>query len=391
MTISSFDHFTVNWNYPTAIHAGAGKLSELPQLCRSLNIQSPLLVTDPGLAVLPMVNTAISTCMAASLNCHVFSAIKGNPSGENVYHGVECYLAGNHDGIIAFGGGSAIDAGKAIALLSGQTRPLWDFEDSEDNFKRANPDTIAPIIAVPTTAGTGSEVGHIAVITDTKQEIKRLIFHPKLLPQVVILDPELTCALPPSMTAATGMDALSHNLEAYCAPGYHPMATGIAAEGTRLVKENLLQAVNNGNNLEARMHMLTASMMGATAFQKGLGGMHALAHPLGAVYDAHHGLLNAILMPYVLLANREAIEEPIERLSHYLNIQQGFEGFLRWILNLRQQIGIPHALSHIDIDTSQATRIGQMAAADPSAQSNPICFTAEQYRKLFCNAVHGEI
>ena len=387
----SLEQLTVNWNYPTIIHAGAGKIKALPQLCQSLGMQAPLLITDPGLAKLSMVQEALQSCKKAHLHCDIFSAIKGNPTDENINHGVEHYQTGHHDGVIGFGGGSAMDASKAIALLSGQNRPLWDFEDEGDNFKRAKDESIAPIIAIPTTAGTGSEVGRVAIITDVTRQVKRFIFHPKLLPSMVILDPKLTCPLSPSMTAATGMDALSHNLEAYCAPSYHPMASGIAIEAIRLIKNNLHHAVTNGSNIEARMHMLTASLMGATAFQRGLGGMHALSHPLGAIYDAHHGLLNAILMPYVLIANRKAIEVPIERLSRYINIKKGFDGFLEWILILREQTGIPHSLAHIDIDTAQSKRIGQMATKDPSAQSNPILFSASQYSQIFCQAVNGEI
>ena len=381
-----------NWNYPTQISVGAGRINELSSACKQLGMQSPLIVTDPGLAVLPMINEAVSSCHEAGLRCGLFSHIQSNPTGQNVSDGVNAYRAGGHDGVIAFGGGSALDAGKAVALMAGQDRPLWDFEDVGDNWTRVNVDGIAPIIAVPTTAGTGSEVGRASVITDTELQCKKIIFHPQMLPSRVILDPELTRELPAKITAATGMDALSHNLEAYCAPSYHPMADGIAMEGIRRVKDYLPSAVENGNDLEARTQMLVASLMGATAFQKGLGGMHAIAHSLGAVYGAHHGLLNAILMPYILKANQDVITPGIERLGSYLQLSDSsFDGFLTWVLTIRHQVGIPHDLSAIDIDATQVERIGNMAAIDAAAGGNPIAFSAERYAEIFTNAVNGKL
>jgi len=386
------NELTVNWNYPSAIRVGKGRIQELPDICKQLTMNAPLLITDPGLAALPLIQTVIDHCQEAGLRCGIFSAIQGNPTGQNVSDGVAAYRSDNHDGVIALGGGSALDAGKAVALMVGQNRPLWDFEDRGDNWLRVNEAGIAAVIAVPTTAGTGSEVGRASVITDTEQQVKKIIFHPKMMPARVILDPELTVSLPAKITAATGMDALSHNLEAYCAPFYHPMADGIAMEGIRLVKDYLPHAFADGQDLEARTQMLTASLMGATAFQKGLGGMHAIAHSLGAVYDAHHGLLNAILMPYILNANRAAIESRIERLSCFLSLEKTtFDGFLSWILALRSQLGIPHSLSDIGIDATQSERIGEMSAADPSAGGNPVEFTAERYAEIFVEAINGTL
>lgn len=381
-----------NWNYPNHISVGAGRVKEVPLACKHLRMQSPLLITDPGLAELPMVRDTVTRCNDANLRCGLFSNIQSNPTGQNVSDGVAAYRAGGHDGVIAFGGGSALDAAKAVALMVGQDRPLWDFEDIGDNWTRVKVGGIASIVALPTTAGTGSEVGRAAVITDTEQQIKRIIFHPDMLPGRVILDPELTLALPAKITAATGMDALSHNLEAFCCPFYHPMADGIAMEGIRLVKDYLPRAFENGGNLEARTQMLVASLMGATAFQKGLGGMHAIAHSLGALYGAHHGLLNAILMPYIVKANQALIEARIERLGHYMLLKQpGFAGFLDWILEIRAHLGIPHELSAIDIDAAQAARIGKMAAADPAAGGNPIVFSADRYAEIFTDAVNGTL
>jgi hypothetical protein len=380
-----------NWNYPTAMRVGAGRISELADVCRDLKMNAPLLVTDPGLAGLPMVADAVANCQQAGLSIAVFSDIKSNPGGTNIDQGLAAYNDGKHDGVIAFGGGSGLDAGKAIAVIANQSCSLWDLEDIGDNWLNADADKIPPIIGVPTTAGTGSEVGRASVIVNEEKHIKTIIFHPKMLPACVILDPELTVGLPAGLTAATGMDALSHNLEAFCAPGYHPMAEGIAIEGMRLIKEYLPTAVADGGNIEARTQMLVASSMGATAFQRGLGGMHALAHPLGATYDAHHGMLNAILMPYVLKANRSEIETRIERLARYLDLEPDFDAFLNWVLAMREQIGIPHALSAIIPEDSRLSEIGEMAVVDPSAGSNPILHDAKTYAEIARNAYTGHL
>ncbi|HAT9229685.1 TPA: iron-containing alcohol dehydrogenase [Legionella pneumophila] len=377
----------VNWNYPTRILVGAGRINELAKACRDLGMNAPLLVTDPGLASSLMVSKVIQQAQASGLRTGLFCQIKTNPTGDNVMNGVCAFKAGQHDGVIAFGGGSALDAGKAIALMVGQDRPLWDFEDVGDNWTRVNVSAMAPVLALPTTAGTGSEVGRASVITDAEKQVKKIIFHPKMLPAMVILDPELTVGLPKLLTAATGMDALSHCLEAYCSNYYHPMAESIALEGIRLIKENLIQAYKDGSDLEARTHMLVASAMGATAFQRGLGAMHALAHPLGAIYDIHHGRLNAVLMPYVLLANRSEIENKIEHLANYLSIANGFDGFLDWIEQMRLELGIENTLSQLGIDHSQIDRLAKMATEDAAAASNPVLFTFEQYKELLSKAI----
>lgn len=381
-----------NWNYPTTIAVGPGRISELAQTCRELGMQAPLLVTDPGLAALPMIEAALTQCRGAGLVCGCFCAIQGNPTGGNVEAGTEVFRAGNHDGVIAFGGGSALDTGKAIALMSGQQRPLFDFVDEGDNWLRVDADAMAPVVAVPTTAGTGSEVGRASVITNETEQRKKIIFHPAMLPARVILDAELTTGLPTHITAATGMDALSHNLEALCAPGFHPMAEGIALEGIRLVKNYLPAACSDGGDLVARSQMLVASTMGATAFQRGLGGMHALAHSLGALYNAHHGLLNAVLMPYVLSANREAVGGILARAARYIDLDRhDADGFMKWVLQLRSETGIPHTLAGLGIDDQDWQRIGEMAVTDPAAAGNPIAFTARQYSQLFRNAVTGHL
>ena len=378
-----------NWNYPTAVRTGAGRISELAEVCRNLGMEAPLLVTDPGLAGLPMVVDAVENCKQAGLNIGVFSDIKPNPTGSNVNDGIEVYRAGHHDGVIAFGGGSGLDAGKAIAVAANQTCSLWDLEDVGDNWLNAEANKIPPIVGVPTTSGTGSEVGRASVIVNEAEHKKAIIFHPKMLPECVILDPELTVGLPAGLTAATGMDALSHNLEAFCSPNYHPMAEGIAVEGIRLIKEFLPTAVAEGSNIEARTQMIVASSMGATAFQRGLGAMHALAHPLGAVYDAHHGMLNAILMPYVLKANYSAIKDRIPRLARYLDLEPDFDAFLNWILSIREEIGIHHQLSAIISEDSGLSEIGEMAVVDPSAGSNPILHDAKAYADIARNAYNG--
>jgi alcohol dehydrogenase class IV len=379
-----------NWNYPTVIRAGAGRIEELPDLCHELGIIRPLLVTDPGLAALPLLAGIITTLEAEQLSPKVFSDIQGNPRQAQIEAGVNFCRGGGFDGIIAIGGGSALDAGKAIGLMAGQTRPLWDFEDKDDNYRRVNVDAMLPVIAVPTTAGTGSEVGRAAVITDDDSKCKRLIFHPKMMPVRVILDPGLTTGLSAGLTAATGMDALSHNLEAFCAPGFHPIADGIAVEGIRLVYSHLVTAVKEPDNLEARLGMLTASTMGAMAFQKGLGAMHALAHPLGARYDAHHGTLNAILMPYVLRHNEVAIMDKLSYLARALDLtDHSADAFIDWILRLRSTLGIPHSLTALGIDETVLDTIGEEAWADPSAATNPTALTPAQYREITRRALLG--
>jgi len=381
-----------NWNYPTHLRFGPGRIAELAQACRQLGMNAPLLVTDSGLAALPIVTNVLQGLEQAGLRGAIFSDVQPNPTGANVAAGVRAFQAGRHDGVVALGGGSGLDAGKAIALMARQTVSLWDLEDQGDNFMRANADLIAPILGVPTTAGTGSEVGRCSVILDEEAQRKRIIFHPRMMPQMVILDPELTVGLPPSLTAATGMDALSHCLEAYCSPLFHPLAEGIALEGIRLVHGFLPRAVENGKDMEARGMMLVAACMGATAFQRGLGAMHALSHPLGALYHAHHGTLNAVLMPYVLTANRDAIETRMGRLSRFLDLPApGFEGFLQWILDLRQRIGIVHDLTALGIDGSQVERVSRMALEDPTAATNPIPFDANHYAKIFQAALHGDL
>jgi alcohol dehydrogenase len=376
-----------NWNYPTAIRFGAGRIAELGDACRSLGIERPLLVTDPALAEMPMVRAAL-----AATGAGLFCAIHPNPVGGDVEAGLRAYRAGGHDGVVAMGGGSALDVGKVVAFMAGQKRPLWDFEDREDWWSRADPAGIAPVVAVPTTAGTGSEVGRAGVILDEAEGVKKIICHPRMLPAVVILDPELTLGLPPNVTAATGMDALSHCLEAWFAPGFHPMADGIAAEGARLIREWLPRAVEEGSDVEARGHMLVAAAMGATAFQKGLGGMHALSHPIGALAGTHHGLTNAVLMPYVLTFNRSAIEDRAARLAAYLGLPDAsFEGVLDWVLELRRRLAIPHTLGDLGVSEADVERIALMAESDPSAGGNPRPFGAAAARTVLEAAMAGRV
>lgn len=381
-----------NWNYPTQYQMGAGRIASLAANASALGMKSPLVVTDFGIVSLSFFQELVTELGKNGLNAAVFSDIKPNPTGKNIDDGVVAYKQGQHDGVIAIGGGSALDAGKAIALVCAQNRSLWDFVDEGENWARVQPELVPPIIAVPTTAGTGSEVGRASVILDEESHVKRIIFHPKMMPELVIADPELTIGLPAKLTAATGIDALAHNLEAYCAPGYHPMAVGIAVEGMRLIKDWLPKAVADGSDIEARSHMLVASSMGATAFQRGLGGIHALAHPLGALYDAHHGLLNAILMPYVLVANRAKIAGIITDLTRSLGFTNtGFDSFLDWVLALRQELAIPNSLAEIGIGDQDAEKIGKMAEADPTAATNPISFAAADYTAILRVSISGKL
>ena len=379
-----------NWNYPTSIRFGAGRIAELPDACKTLRITRPLLVTDPALAALPMIAKAVESCRSAGLGCEVFSDLQANPVESNVTNGVAAYRRGAHDGVIAFGGGSALDTGKAIALMVGQSRPIWDFEDREDWYTRVNVAGMAPTIGVPTTSGTGSEVGRAAVITDLRDHTKKIIFHPRMQPALVIADPELTLGLPPKVTAAVGMDALSHNLEAYCAPFHHPMADGIAVEGMRLIKQWLPVAVADGSNIEARSQMMVASAMGATAFQKGLGAMHSLSHPCSANLNTHHGLTNGVVMPYVLAWNRSALEEKMARLAAYLGLPQpSFDAVMKWILDLRRQIAIPATLADLGMQAAHVKTFAQQAFDDPSTGGNPLPMTPDTFAQLYRNCVEG--
>ncbi|ARA93934.1 alcohol dehydrogenase [Rhodothermaceae bacterium RA] len=378
-----------DWHYPTSIRFGAGRIRELPDVCRLLGITRPLLVTDPGLAALPMLQAIVALNEAAGLPTAVFSAIRPNPTDANVEDGRAVYRRGGHDGIIAVGGGSALDTGKTIALLAGTPEPIWDVGPDWARIPAAR---IAPVVAVPTTAGTGSEVGRAAVITRTATRTKEIPFHPGMMPKAVLADPELTLSLPPHLTAGTGMDALAHHLEAFCAPYYHPMADGIAVEGMRRIKDWLPVAYRDGTHREARAHMLAAALMGAVAFQKGLGVIHALSHPVGALYDTHHGLTNAVVMPYALAFNRPAIEERMIRLARYLDLPQArFEAVLDWTLALRETLGVPHTLAELGVDDAHLDTLVAQATADPTAADNPVPLDAPALRRLFVNALEGRL
>ncbi len=381
-----------NWNYPTTIWFGNGRIAELTAACQQLAISRPLLVCDDALVKLDIVKNTCALLRQAGVDFTLFSDVQGNPTEANVLAGVDCYRHHQRDGVIAMGGGSALDAGKTIALLAGQSRPLWDFEDQGDNWTRADADAIAPIIAIPTTAGTGSEVGRAAVILDQHAHIKKLVFHPRMLPAIIISDPELCLGLPANITAWTGVDALVHAIEAYCAPGFHPMADGIAIEAIRMISHYLPIAVADGSNLEARGQMLVAASMGATAFQKGLGSIHSISHQLGALYNVQHGLANAIILPYGLLQNADAIEPRMAHLCLVLGIEApGTESLVNYLLDLRRRLGIPHTLMEIGIDTTRAEEIGHMALADPSTPSNAKPITAGELENLFRAAVSGDM
>jgi len=382
----------INWNYPTSVWVGENRIKDLSQACKNLDISSPLFVTDKDLINLDMVKNIILELKKNFKNLSIFSNFSGNPLGENVEDGVNEFKKKKCDGVIAFGGGSGLDVGKAIAFMSGQERSIWDFEDIGDYWKRANDEKIAPIIAVPTTAGTGSETGRASAIINKETGVKKIIFHPKFLPSIVILDPYLTVDLSPRLTAATGMDALAHNLEAFCAPGFHPMADGIALEGMRLVKNSLLTAVKDGKNINARLKMLTAASMGSTAFQKGLGAIHSLSHPVNAQFNLHHGLSNAIFMPYVLTFNKKEISEKIVSICDYLNLEKKLDSFVNWVIELRRDVKIPHKLSDVlEIDKVNLDKLSQMAIEDPSTAGNPKKLTKEDMKIMYEHSLSGKL
>ena len=377
----------MNWNYPTNVWFGVDRSKEIQKACDTLGIQNPLIVTDPGLlqtSIIDEINSSLSS------NTQIYSDVQGNPTGSNVTNGVKVFLEGNHDGVIAIGGGSGMDAGKGIAFLAHQSRPLWDFEDIGDWWTRADSSVIKPIIAIPTTAGTGSEVGRAAVFLNEENHKKKIIFHPKMLPQIAILDPSLTLNLPKSITAGTGMDALAHCIEAYSSPFYHPMAEGTALEGLRLVKENIQEVYHNGNNVEARSHMLVASMMGAAAFQKGLGAIHSVTHPVNSLYKTHHGTTNGTVMPFVLNYNRSTIEEKFTRLANFLDIKNGFEGIVDWIIELKKEMEIPETLKDMGINEGDEIKLAPLAQEDPSTGANPLEMTVERFQELILNCISGK-
>ena len=378
---------SMNWNYPTNIWFGEKRINEIQKACQSLNIKNPLIVTDPGI-----LKTNIIEKINKSLNseANIFSEVQSNPTGKNVEQGVIYFNTNYHDGVIAVGGGSGMDVGKGIAFMAGQERPLWDFEDIGDYWTRAKSEVIKPIIAVPTTAGTGSETGRAGVYTNEETHEKKIIFHPKMLPSIVILDPELTIPLPKSLTAFTGMDALAHCLEAYSSNFFHPLSQGIALEGIFMIKKYLIKAYEDSSDLEARGNMLVTSSMGSIAFQKGLGAIHSLSHPVGAIYNTHHGLTNAVFMPYVFKKNRVAIEDKIISLSRYLNLKdKTFDGFMNWILDLRKQLSIPHTLKELIEDDSKFNEMSKMAKNDPSTGGNPIDFEVSDFYNLYQDSFKG--
>ena len=377
----------MNWNYPTNVWFGVDRSKEIQKACDTLGIKNPLIVTDPGLlqtSIIDEINSSLSS------NTQIYSDVQGNPTGSNVTNGVKVFLEGDHDGVIAIGGGSGMDAGKGIAFLAHQSRPLWDFEDIGDWWTRADSSVIKPIIAIPTTAGTGSEVGRAAVFLNEENHKKKIIFHPKMLPQIAILDPSLTLNLPKSITAGTGMDALAHCIEAYSSPFYHPMAEGTALEGLRLVKENIQEVYHNGNNVEARSHMLVASMMGAAAFQKGLGAIHSVTHPVNSLYKTHHGTTNGTVMPFVLNYNRSTIEEKFTRLANFLDIKNGFEGIVDWIIELKKDMEIPETLKDMGVNEGDEIKLAPLAQEDPSTGANPLEMTVERFQELILNCISGK-
>ena len=380
-----------NWNYPTTVWVGKNRAKDLEKACVEIKTLKPLLVTDKDLINLEFIKDLVND-LEKKFKLSTFSNFSGNPTGENVDEGVEVFKKNSCDSVVAIGGGSALDVGKAIAFMSGQSRPIWDFEDIGDYWKRADEKNISPIIAIPTTAGTGSETGRASAIINSRTGIKKIIFHPKFLPSIVILDPVLTKDLSPRLTGATGMDALAHNLEAFCAPGFHPMADGIAIEGMRLIKKSLLKAVKDGSDLDARSDLLAAASMGSTAFQKGLGAIHSLSHPLNAQFNLHHGLSNAIFMPYVLTFNKENIEERIISICDYLNLIKSFDAFLEWILELRKELNIPHKLSDV-IETNKMNLddLSKMALDDPSTSSNPKKLTINDMKVMYEHSISGKL
>ncbi len=381
-----------NWNYPTAVWFGHGRVADIVAACEQMGMQHPLIVTDEALVQLPIMQDLLMPLKERGISYSLYSDVQPNPTGENVKAGVMVYREHGCDGVVAFGGGSALDAGKTIAFMSGQSLSLWEFEDVGDNWSRANPAGIAQTIAIPTTSGTGSEVGRATVITHSQSHAKKIIFHPEMMPGLVILDPNLTYNLPKHITAWTGIDALVHAIEAYLAPGFHPMADGIAMECIRMIKENLSTAYHAPHDAHARAQMIVAAMMGATAFQKGLGSVHSLAHTLGGLYNMPHGLANSIILPYALRQNSPAIGERMETLCKFLDIPNPSTGsFINYVLNLRKELDIPSTLVEAKISEERVVEIAEIAYADPSTGSNAMPVTVKDFEVLFVMCCRGEL
>jgi alcohol dehydrogenase class IV len=385
-------HLAGAWNFPTRVLTGPGRIKDLGEVCRAQGIARPLLVTDKGLAASPIIARVVNLLAEAGLSATLFSDVKSNPTGANLAAGVSAFKAGGHDGVVAVGGGSALDVGKCIAFMAAQTRPVWDFEDIGDWWKRAESAGVAPIVAVPTTAGTGSEVGRAGVITREDTHEKKIIFHPLMMPKVAIEDPELAVGLPPFLTMATGMDALSHCFEAYCVDAFHPPADGVALEGLRIVNTYLPRAVADGADIEARAYMFAAASMGATAFQKGLGAIHSISHPVGARYDVHHGLTNGVVFPYVLICNRSAIDAKLPAIARALDLPgRDFASVLTWILDFRKRLGAPHTLGELGVREADAKAIAADAVKDPTAGSNPISLGEADFERVTLAAIRGDL
>jgi alcohol dehydrogenase class IV len=380
------------WNFPTRVITGVGRIAELPDACKAHGIARPLLVTDRGLAETDLVAGIAQRIRDARIPVSIFSDVKANPTESNLRAGIDAFQAGGHDGVVAVGGGSALDVGKCVAFMVAQSRPVWDFEDIGDWWTRANTDGVAAIIAVPTTAGTGSEVGRAGVITREETHEKKIIFHPLMMPKVAIEDPELAVGLPPFLTMATGMDALAHCFEAYCVRAFHPLADGIALEGMKIIDTYLPRAVENGRDLEARAYLFAAASMGATAFQKGLGAIHSVSHPVGARYDTHHGLTNGVLFPYVVLCNKADIADKIPHIARALDLPgRDFDAMLDWILSFRKKLGVPHTLAELGVKEADAKAIAADAVKDPTAAANPRQLSEAEFEQLTLAAIRGDL
>ena len=379
----------LQYNFPTTIRFGAEASNELPDYLQKNNLLKPLIVTDPVVVQLDFFKKIIASLQKKNISAEIFHDIHKNPVKSDVYKGTDVYDATDRDSIVGIGGGVALDVARAICLRINHREDLFKYDDLIGGDVFVTND-VPHFVTIPTTAGTGSEVGRSAIIADDITHQKKILFSPKLLAKIVFADPLLTMDLPPFVTAATGMDALTHNMEAYLAKMHHPMCEGIALEGIYLISQSLERAVNKPD-LESRSNMLIASLMGAVAFQKGLGVVHSLAHPLSALLDTHHGLANAVNIPYGMEFNIAGCEEKFKRIALTLGLKkQTGEAVVDYLFDLNSKINIPHKLSEIGVKPEHIETLADLAIADFAYPNNPKPVSREDFRELYLKALRGE-
>ena len=379
MTITRF-------SFPTTIQFGPGASRLCGPHLKEMGFERPLVVTDKGLAALPLLAQFTATLADAGLAASVYAGVFCNPTGSQVMNGAAAYKAHGADCVVGIGGGAALDVAKIVGLLATREGDVMEYVWDHPRVRPIG-DKLPYFVALPTTSGTGSEVGRSSVISEEATHVKRVVFSAQILAKVVFADPELTLGLPPAVTAATGMDALTHNVESYLSPAYHPLCDGIALEGVRIAARSLATAVREPGNIDARADMMMSSMMGAIAFQKDLGAVHSCAHALGTVCDMHHGLANALMIDTVLAWNAEVVPKKFDELAHAVGVSGGAAGFLAWLKALKQEIGIVPSLEKAGVDRRSIPKLVAIATADICHQTNPRPVQSADFERLFTEAM----